>query len=97
MTPKEITNGFKSITALVVGDVMLDAYLWGRVDRISPEAPVPVVQVGRPTQVPAPAAVFAPAPARISRLPITESGRASVAPYGVKISTFSPTSRRNAS
>ena len=39
MTPKEITNGFKSITALVVGDVMLDAYLWGRVDRISPEAP----------------------------------------------------------
>lgn len=30
---------------LVVGDVMVDAYLWGRVDRISPEAPVPVVQV----------------------------------------------------
>ncbi len=47
MTPKEITDGFKGITALVVGDVMLDAYLWGRVDRISPEAPVPVVQVGR--------------------------------------------------
>ncbi|MBK9175434.1 MAG: D-glycero-beta-D-manno-heptose-7-phosphate kinase [Flavobacteriales bacterium] len=32
-------------TVLVVGDVMVDAYLWGRVDRISPEAPVPVVQV----------------------------------------------------
>lgn len=32
-------------TVLVVGDVMLDAYLWGRVERISPEAPVPVVQV----------------------------------------------------
>jgi rfaE bifunctional protein kinase chain/domain len=32
-------------TALVVGDVMVDAYLWGRVERISPEAPVPVVQV----------------------------------------------------
>lgn len=32
-------------SVLVVGDVMLDAYLWGRVDRISPEAPVPVVQV----------------------------------------------------
>ena len=30
---------------LVIGDVMVDAYLWGRVDRISPEAPVPVVQV----------------------------------------------------
>jgi rfaE bifunctional protein kinase chain/domain len=32
-------------TVMVVGDVMVDAYLWGRVDRISPEAPVPVVQV----------------------------------------------------
>ena len=32
---------------LVVGDVMLDRYLWGRVDRISPEAPVPVVEVER--------------------------------------------------
>jgi D-glycero-beta-D-manno-heptose-7-phosphate kinase len=32
-------------TVLVVGDVMVDAYLWGRVDRISPEAPVPVVHV----------------------------------------------------
>lgn len=34
-------------TMLVIGDVMVDAYLWGRVDRISPEAPVPVVQVTR--------------------------------------------------
>jgi rfaE bifunctional protein kinase chain/domain len=32
-------------TVLVIGDVMVDAYLWGRVDRISPEAPVPVVHV----------------------------------------------------
>lgn len=32
-------------TVLVVGDAMVDAYLWGRIDRISPEAPVPVVQV----------------------------------------------------
>lgn len=47
MYAEEITDGFKGITALVVGDVMLDAYLWGRVDRISPEAPVPVVQVDR--------------------------------------------------
>lgn len=35
----------RTITALVVGDVMVDAYLWGKVDRISPEAPVPVVHV----------------------------------------------------
>lgn len=38
---------FRQIKALVIGDVMLDAYLWGRVDRISPEAPVPVVQLTR--------------------------------------------------
>lgn len=42
-----IADGFARTTALVVGDVMVDAYLWGRVDRISPEAPVPVVQVTR--------------------------------------------------
>lgn len=43
--PTAIADAFRRTTALVVGDVMLDAYLWGRVDRISPEAPVPVVQV----------------------------------------------------
>jgi len=31
----------------VIGDLMLDRYLWGRVDRISPEAPVPVVEIER--------------------------------------------------
>ncbi|HPA30686.1 MAG TPA: PfkB family carbohydrate kinase, partial [Bacteroidia bacterium] len=35
----------KGMHTLVIGDVMTDAYLWGRVDRISPEAPVPVVAV----------------------------------------------------
>ncbi len=34
---------------LVVGDLMLDEFLWGRVSRISPEAPVPVVEVERQT------------------------------------------------
>src|SRR5262249_54450861 len=32
---------------LVVGDLMLDVYLWGEVERISPEAPVPVVRLSR--------------------------------------------------
>ncbi len=36
---------------LVVGDLMLDEYLWGRVERISPEAPVQVVQVSSETAV----------------------------------------------
>lgn len=37
------------VSVLVVGDVMLDRYLWGGVRRISPEAPVPVVEVQRET------------------------------------------------
>jgi D-beta-D-heptose 7-phosphate kinase/D-beta-D-heptose 1-phosphate adenosyltransferase len=36
---------FKNVTALVIGDLMIDEYLWGSVERISPEAPVPVVCV----------------------------------------------------
>jgi len=36
---------FSRVRLLVVGDLMLDQFIWGRVDRISPEAPVPVVQV----------------------------------------------------
>ncbi|MCF6247206.1 MAG: D-glycero-beta-D-manno-heptose-7-phosphate kinase [Desulfobacula sp.] len=36
---------FKAIKAMVIGDLMIDEYLWGSVDRISPEAPVPVVSV----------------------------------------------------
>lgn len=38
-------SDFEKVTALVVGDAILDRYLWGRVGRISPEAPVPVVSV----------------------------------------------------
>jgi rfaE bifunctional protein kinase chain/domain len=36
-------NEFKNIKVAVVGDVMLDTYWWGKVERISPEAPVPIV------------------------------------------------------
>jgi rfaE bifunctional protein kinase chain/domain len=46
--PKVLSDGidrFTSCRILVVGDVILDEYLLGRVDRISPEAPVPVVEV----------------------------------------------------
>ena len=43
--PEQLIDGMQGLTALVVGDVMVDAYLWGRVDRISPEAPVPVVRI----------------------------------------------------
>lgn len=40
-------TSFDSLTVLVVGDVMLDAYLWGQATRLSPEAPVPIVQAAR--------------------------------------------------
>jgi len=48
MTTKAIDDLFKNIenkNVLIIGDVMVDAYLMGSVDRISPEAPVPVVSV----------------------------------------------------
>ena len=40
---------FSKQTIIVIGDVMLDQYFWGDVDRISPEAPVPVVKVNKKT------------------------------------------------
>ena len=42
---KNSIEKFKNLKVLVVGDVMIDAYLFGKVDRVSPEAPVPVVAV----------------------------------------------------
>jgi D-glycero-beta-D-manno-heptose-7-phosphate kinase len=44
---KELFKTFSSIKIGVIGDVMLDTYWWGNVERISPEAPVPVVTVDR--------------------------------------------------
>ncbi|UCF79387.1 MAG: D-glycero-beta-D-manno-heptose-7-phosphate kinase [Candidatus Eiseniibacteriota bacterium] len=46
---RKITDGFRDQTVLVVGDLMLDRYLWGGVSRISPEAPVPVVELSGET------------------------------------------------
>jgi len=48
-TSKSHLNGlfekFNELTVLIIGDVMIDSYYWGKVDRISPEAPVPIVAV----------------------------------------------------
>ena len=41
----ELFASFGSKRIAVIGDLMLDVYLWGQVTRISPEAPVPVVNV----------------------------------------------------
>jgi rfaE bifunctional protein kinase chain/domain len=40
---QKLFESFTSLKVGVIGDVMLDTYMWGRVDRISPEAPVPIV------------------------------------------------------
>jgi D-beta-D-heptose 7-phosphate kinase / D-beta-D-heptose 1-phosphate adenosyltransferase len=50
MERREVESLFEkaaSVRALVIGDLMLDEYLWGRAERISPEAPVQVVEVTR--------------------------------------------------
>src|ERR1700742_4003557 len=40
---KQLFGQFEKVKVGVIGDIMLDTYLWGHVERISPEAPVPVV------------------------------------------------------
>ena len=47
MSPLELLSRFKDARVLVVGDVMLDRFVYARVSRISPEAPVPVLAVER--------------------------------------------------
>ncbi len=42
---KETFKSFENQNILIIGDVMVDSYLWGEVSRISPEAPVPIVAV----------------------------------------------------
>jgi D-beta-D-heptose 7-phosphate kinase/D-beta-D-heptose 1-phosphate adenosyltransferase len=49
-------EAFRSKRVLVIGDVMLDRFLWGNVSRISPEAPVPIVHVTRESAYPGGAA-----------------------------------------
>jgi len=53
---EEIAAGFSKCRILVIGDLILDQFVWGRVSRISPEAPVPVVEVDRETEYPGGAA-----------------------------------------
>src|ERR1700754_35357 len=53
---EDLLRAFPSKRVLVVGDLMLDEFIWGRVSRISPEAPVPVVEVQRESYYPGGAA-----------------------------------------
>ena len=47
MTNASILAAIRELKILVIGDLMLDHYIWGDVHRISPEAPVPIVNVSR--------------------------------------------------
>ncbi len=49
---REILDAAKRARVVVLGDVMLDHFLWGKVNRISPEAPVPVVEFQQESYIP---------------------------------------------
>ena len=49
---KQVISNFKDANVLVIGDLILDEFIWGDVSRISPEAPVPVVWVKRESFMP---------------------------------------------
>ncbi len=52
LNTQNLLERFSRLNVLVVGDLMLDHYVWGGVSRISPEAPVPVVDVSKETEMP---------------------------------------------
>lgn len=45
MDYKDVFDKFNNLNILIIGDVMVDSYQWGKVERISPEAPVPICSV----------------------------------------------------
>ncbi len=49
---KNLFKKFPSIGILIIGDLMVDQFIWGNVERISPEAPVPVVEVSKENLLP---------------------------------------------
>ena len=53
---EEISGLFSQKSILVIGDVMLDKFMWGKADRISPEAPVPIISIDKISHSPGGAA-----------------------------------------
>jgi len=48
---EEALGKFSKARVLVIGDLILDHFVWGKVERISPEAPVPVVEVEKESKL----------------------------------------------
>jgi D-beta-D-heptose 7-phosphate kinase/D-beta-D-heptose 1-phosphate adenosyltransferase len=67
--PGELIARFSNVKILIIGDVMLDRYWWGSVSRISPEAPVPVVQLEKTSLAPGGAANVAVNIASLGAIP----------------------------
>ncbi len=44
---EKIFDRFSNLKVLIIGDVMIDSYIWGKVERISPEAPVPIISINK--------------------------------------------------
>lgn len=53
---ENLITSLKGLRVVIIGDIMLDHYVWGDAKRISPEAPVPVIDVSRDSYVPGGAA-----------------------------------------
>ena len=49
---EKLVSNFRNAKVMVLGDLILDEFIWGMVSRISPEAPVPVVWVDRESFMP---------------------------------------------
>src|SRR5258705_448951 len=47
MLVEQAFKGFNKLKVLIIGDVMIDAYMWGNITRMSPEARVPVVSISK--------------------------------------------------
>jgi D-beta-D-heptose 7-phosphate kinase/D-beta-D-heptose 1-phosphate adenosyltransferase len=84
MSLAALVEEFARKRVLVVGDLMLDEYIWGKVSRISPEAPVPVVEVARESYFPGGAANVARNVREFT--PFTMAvGRVGADPYGCRL------------
>jgi D-beta-D-heptose 7-phosphate kinase/D-beta-D-heptose 1-phosphate adenosyltransferase len=84
----KLIDAFKGKRVLVLGDVMLDTFTWGEVNRISPEAPVPVVEVVRETHRPGGSANVAANIGALGGYPLTVAVIGQDAPAGELRSIF---------
>ena len=44
---EEVINSFDNTKVLVIGDAMIDSYIWGDIERNSPEAPIPIISANK--------------------------------------------------